>query len=132
MSLATLGAVLKFALDMETRAKDFYEKNANIESFKSILSQYEKRIKRLKKIRRENTTEMILEPIVNFNSESYNFTLLIEEETDENTTEEVGKIIEETLEKFYSKSVSKVSFLSEVSHKFKEIALEHKNNFLSM
>ncbi len=128
MNLATLGAVLKFALKLETEARDFYENNANFTSFKSLLIQYEKRIKKLKRIRRENTTEMILEPIENFVSEPYEITILIED----NKTENTGKIIEKTLERFYSDSAEKVSFLSEVTYKFEEIALEHKNNALTM
>lgn len=132
MSLSTLGAVLKFALELETTARDFYEKNVSIYSFKNLLLQYDKRIKKIKKIRRENTTEMILEPIIDFYSESFEFTFLKVEKTDENKIEYIGRMIEETLKKYYEEAAKKISFLNEVSYKFDELALEHKNNSISM
>ncbi len=132
MELGTFGIILKFALDLEGTASSFYEsaaKNAvdsNLVSlFENLLNRGQKRIKTLKRIRRENTTEMILEPITGFSSDSYDLVTAIPEDNDERTIREIAATIEEVLHDFYTVAATKIDFLSEAAYSFEILAEEN-------
>ncbi|TET31687.1 MAG: hypothetical protein E3J70_01720 [Candidatus Heimdallarchaeota archaeon] len=134
MSLRTLGAVLKFTLDIEQLAITFYEtavtktKNQElIEVISSLIKYGNKRIKKVKRIRRENTTEMILEPIKDLESEP--FQLEAQPKTwDDNSIKEHAKLIELKIAEFYTVAASKVSFLGEVAYNFEQLAESHHDS----
>ncbi|NPD88952.1 MAG: hypothetical protein HGN29_09510 [Asgard group archaeon] len=128
MSLVTLGAVLKFAVKIEDQAKEFYENNIDCEDFKNLLPQYEKRIKKLIRVRRENTTEMILEPIKDFSPNLYQIAQQIEENVKSFSLSIIGKKIERTIGDFYSEAAKKIAFLSEVATLFDDISADHYKN----
>jgi len=78
VELGTFGAIMKFALDTEDAVRNFYESAAESATDPGLVSMFGelsnrglKRTKTLMRIRRENTTEMILEPITGLNSDSY-------------------------------------------------------------
>jgi hypothetical protein len=121
MNLTTLGAIIKFAVKLEEIIKDFYVKTDD-EKLKDLIVQYEKRIKKLKRIRRENTTEMILEPIQDFDSEPF------EIELTDDFINIISPDVEKMMFKFYSLAAEKVAFLSEVAHQFENMANDHQRN----
>ncbi|MEE9411275.1 MAG: hypothetical protein V3V41_10140 [Candidatus Heimdallarchaeota archaeon] len=135
MSLGTLGAVIKFILKLETEAVGFYEKAAErIEDIQmkniieTIIRQSKKNIKKLQRVRRENTTEMILEPIKDLTSNQYDqITITPKDWTDEEIIEYAQKI-EENIRVFFKNASEKVDFLGEVAYSFEQLALRHEEN----
>jgi hypothetical protein len=74
MDLATFGAIMTFALELEKRAAVFYEEAARgslQEPFSDLAMMAHKRAKRIERTRREGITEMILEPIIGMNGKDY-------------------------------------------------------------
>jgi hypothetical protein len=69
MELNKFGVILKFALDMEERAAEFYEAAENAAPSldrESASREARKNVARLQRIRRELVNEMLLEPITGF------------------------------------------------------------------
>ncbi len=139
MSLETLGATIKFALNQETILLEFfqsiqqYKKNENLKEVIDKLAQLStKNLKRLKRIRRENTTEMILEPIKGLEKSRFIF---VEEDLKEIGELEVVNSLKNYLTKiilFYSDSAEKISFIGEVSHVFEQFKEKYQelNNLI--
>ncbi len=127
MSLETLGATIKFALNQEKVLLEFfqsiqqYKKNENLKEVIDKLAQLStKNLKRLKRIRRENTTEMILEPIKGLEKSRFIFVV---EDLKEIGELEVVNSLKNYLTKiilFYSDSAEKISFIGEVSYVFEQ------------
>ncbi len=120
MNLGTAGAILSYALELETKSNEFYESvlNDNLDSnkkeaFLAIRRQHQKIIKTLNRMRKENVTEMILEPIHGFESDDY--ILEISDSLNAASVIATSKQIEDTISKFLSKSAMKVTFLPELS-----------------
>ena len=139
MSLETLGATIKFALNQETILLKFfqsiqqYKKNENLKEVIDKLAQLStKNLKRLKRIRRENTTEMILEPIKGLEKSRFIF---VEEDLKEIGELEVVNSLKNYLTKiilFYSDSAEKISFIGEVSYVFEQFKEKYQelNNLI--
>ncbi|MHA1551781.1 MAG: hypothetical protein ACTSUP_02110 [Candidatus Heimdallarchaeaceae archaeon] len=139
MSLETLGATIKFALNQETILLEFfqsiqqYKKNENLKEVIDKLAQLStKNLKRLKRIRRENTTEMILEPIKGLEKSRFIF---VEEDLKEIGELEVVNSLKNYLTKiilFYSDSAEKISFIGEVSYVFEQFKEKYQelNNLI--
>jgi len=135
LSLGTLGAVIKFSIKLETEAVGFYEKAAertedvqmkNI--IEAIIKQSKKNIKKLQRVRRENTTEMILEPIKDLTSDQYNqIKMTLEVWTKDKIFENAQKI-EENIKCFFKDASGKVGFLVEVEYIFEQLATIHEEN----
>lgn len=78
MELSNFGLVLTFAAEMEAADHEFYlsaSKNPAMDKFRSTLEEVaavlKKNEKNLLRARRENVTEMILEPIQDFNAAAF-------------------------------------------------------------
>lgn len=74
MDLATFGAIMSYALDLETRTVAFYEAAArgDLEKpFSDMLKHARKRATRVERMRREMVNEMILEPIAGMDGDDY-------------------------------------------------------------
>jgi hypothetical protein len=65
--LNTFGAVMTFAIELETRLRDFYQKAGSVER----AADSEKRRITLERVRRENVTEIKLEPITDLFDADY-------------------------------------------------------------
>lgn len=134
MELGTFGAIMKFALDVETEVTRFYESAQGLtkdedlaEVFGSLASRGEKRLKTIERIRRENVTEMILEPIVGLDSDAYQPTISVPEDVDDSKLTNIAREIEKKLNAFYNDAATKLEFLSEVAYSF-EILAEANDN----
>ena len=135
MELGTLGSILKYALKLENILITFFKgvlNNSNepktCEILQDLILKHEKILKRLKRVRHENTTEMILEPIKDFNSNDY----LLEERDQQVYSEEnivqTMKDIETVIRDFYFIAAEKVNFITEVSSFLEKLAEKHQEN----
>lgn len=132
MSLGTFGVVLKFAIDLEATAAAFYEtaititQNQEIKSLFEMLVIYgQQRIQTLMRVRRENTTEMILEPISGLEGEKYRPYTECPPECPDDQLLKLAIAMEQKIHDFYSAAVDKVGFLSEVADIFEKLAEDH-------
>ena len=129
MELGTFGAIMKFALETENDVTSFYEsvkglvKSEELASLFSNLSiRGQKRGKTIERIRRENVTEMILEPITGLDSDAFTPVTTIPESSNDETLQGMAVEIENCLNAFYTQTAVKVDFLSEVAYAFELLA----------
>ena len=80
--LGTFGAVVGFALDLERRAAEFYQSliegdgaGSASEILQALARAHKKRQQLMEQMRRENVTEMILEPIHGLEREEWEIAL---------------------------------------------------------
>ena len=90
--------------------------------FASLASRGQKRIKTVERIRRENVTEMILEPITGLDSDSYKPVTSIPDSPDDKSLQGIALEIEKSLHSFYVEAGAKIDFLSEVAYSFEILA----------
>jgi rubrerythrin len=127
MDLATFGAILSHALDLEGRAAAFYEQGAQgeLEEFFSDLAKgSEKRARRAERTRREGVAEMILEPITGMNSEAYEVDLEAPDDPGERL--EKALALETASERFYRDASEKMP-VREVARTFQRMAKENQS-----
>ncbi|MCK4567084.1 MAG: hypothetical protein KAU48_07225 [Candidatus Thorarchaeota archaeon] len=129
MELGTFGAIIKFALDIETKIGNFYQSASDIVKddelvtiFTNLVVRGQKRMKTLERVRRENVTEMILEPIMGFDSDSYSIVTEIPESANDDTLRTLATNIETTLQEFYTTAAIKIDFLIEAAYAFELLA----------
>jgi len=129
VELTTFGAVVKFALDIEAEVSSFYESAIGVTTdphlrnlFEALLNRGQKRIKTLLRIRRENVTEMILEPIAGLDSDAYKLVTAIPEGADDGVVREIATALETRAHEFYIHAAAKIDFLSEAAYSFELLA----------
>jgi hypothetical protein len=139
MELGTFGAVLKFAMDLERMTGAFYASAREItegsplaSEFDALLARGEQRLKTLERVRRENTTEMILEPIAGLESDGYNPDIRIPDASDERRTLALAIELEKMLHRFYSDAALKVEFLIEAAYSLEALADENERSVESL
>ncbi|MFX0053326.1 MAG: hypothetical protein ACFFAX_05065 [Promethearchaeota archaeon] len=131
MDLGTTGAILTFALELEKDIGAFYRRtlpgvsNAHLKQvFGEIHRTQKKRERLLSRLRRENVTEMILEPIHGFESDAFEMAISSEVPHDDSFLKSTAIKVEETLQSFFAAASEKTTFLPEVSDEFKRISEE--------
>ena len=129
LDLGTFGAIMKFALEIESKVSDFYKEaceraknDALAGLLKDLVTRGQKRIKTLERVRRENVTEMILEPIEGLDSDSFGIETVVSQDIDEATIKTMAYIIETTLQEFYTSAARKIDFLPEAEYAFELLA----------
>jgi hypothetical protein len=132
VELGTFGAILKFALDTEGEVGLFYKSASGslidqnlVAMFHELASRGEKRIKTLERVRRENITEMILEPILGFDSDAFSVSTRIPASASDAALKQMAVDIESKLQKLYKTAAIKIDFLSEAAYVFE--LLSEKN-----
>lgn len=132
LELGTFGAVMKFAMELESIAAEFYKSasskttDAGLGSLlEKLSSRSTKRSKILERVRRENVTEMILEPIAGLDSDSYD---LETENPDSKSLLEICIRVEEKRFKFFVEGSTKIGFLIEAADTFERLADENQDN----
>jgi hypothetical protein len=135
MELGTTGAILSFALERESMIGAFYNKYSSqvgSAGLKDVLSSIQraqkKREKLLTRFRRENVTEMILEPIHDFERDPFELKLTEEGDLDDSALQKIAIEIEESSQAFFLKASEKTAFLPEVSEEFKNLSDKAANN----
>ncbi|NHI83981.1 MAG: hypothetical protein EAX81_06745 [Candidatus Thorarchaeota archaeon] len=133
MELRTFGAILKFAMELEQLTISFYETAREIvvntllpSQFEALVQRGRQRLKTLEQVRRENTTEMILEPIVGLDSDSYLLNISIPSNSDEKYILRIAIGLERKMHEFYSEAAAKVEFLVEAAYSLEALADENE------
>jgi len=129
VELGTFGSIIKFALDIETEIGNFYQTASDLTKdvelgsiFADLVVRGQKRTKTLERVRRENVTEMILEPILEFDSDSYGIVTEISEGMNDDNLRVLSTNIESTLLEFYTAAATKIDFLIEAAYAFELLA----------
>ena len=132
MPLINFGGILSFAEELEKQDEAFYAAvtaNEAIAAHKDLFDQFlkdaRKNIKNAQRARRENVTEMILEPIRDF------FRAPFCEEIDPAEAKTAAEIIdaarclEKRAESYYTEAAIKIKALPEVARVLKTIGKKH-------
>ena len=126
MELGTFGAILRFAMDLEQQAADFYEGAAGgglEETFRELARGARKRLGRLERARREMVAEMILESITGLDGDAYRADLAPAASEAELLRQ--GQALEETSARFYRDAADKMP-IREVVRLFQRLARENE------
>lgn len=119
--LGTFGAVIRFAIDLESRAVAFYQaladggQTAAPDALQALVRAHKKRQQQLEQMRRENVTEMILEPIHGLERDRWDIAL------GASLAEAVG--LERHIAGFSLAAAAKVS-IPQVARQFRRLAEE--------
>lgn len=141
MALTTFGAIMGFAAEMTEEAARTYETllqkakhPALREAFQSLMSEAKKNQSLMEQTRRENVTEMILEPIDGFDREAYRLLLNLSNAMEDRELLRTALLLEEREKKFFLDASSKVP-LPEVARFFRKMGQrkdKHLNHLLSI
>ena len=129
MPLENFGSILNFAEELESQDQAFYSSvttNPACSEYKNLFDQFaadaKKNIKHVQRTRRENVTEMILEPIKNFTREPFYEAC---EGADSMTAADALKTarrLEQRAERYYLEAAGKIKALPEVARALKTLA----------
>lgn len=128
MPLQNFGSILNFAEELESQDQRFYEAAAgnpacaaHRELFVQLTAEAAKSVKTVQRIRRENVTEMILEPIRDFARAS--FCEACEGAGVQGAAEVLAtaRRLENRAERYYAEAAEKIKALTEVSRALKTL-----------
>jgi len=132
MPLENFGSILNFAEELELQDEAFYTTAANnpaCAEYKTLFEQFaadaKKNIKTIQRTRRENVTEMILEPIKDFIRAPFCEAC---EGTAAREASEVlnsAKTLEERVQRYCTEAALKIKALPEVSRALKALGKKH-------
>ena len=126
MELGTFGAILRFAMELEQQAVDFYEGAAEgglEETFRELARGSRKRLGRLERARREMVAEMILESITGLDGDAYGVDL--DPKAGEAGLLRQAKTLEESSARFYRDAAGKMP-IREVVRLFQRLVRENE------
>ena len=132
MPLENFGSILNFAEELENQDEAFYSAAASnpvCTEYKDLFEQFaadaSKNIKTIQRTRRENVTEMILEPIKDFVRAP--FCEQCEGAATMNASEalEAAGTLEERAERYYTEAAVKIKALPEVARALKTVGKKH-------
>jgi hypothetical protein len=98
MSLNTFGAILAFAIELETRLRDYYQAAGNA----GRAADADKRRQNFERVRRENVTEIKLEPIEGLHEDDYALAL-------SDTSDAGQQAVERIAAQFYADVAPKIN-----------------------
>ncbi len=134
MVLSTFGAIMGFAAEIVGQTKETYEgfigkagNPALKETFRALAEEEKKNGSLMEKTRRENVTEMILEPITGLQREDYEMDLKGLEQKNDGDLLKIALILEERAKKFFQDAAAKVP-LPEVARIFRKINQKKEQN----
>ena len=132
MPLTNFGSILKFAEDLETQDQAFYSAAADNPAcapHKDLLQQFaadsKKNQKLIQRIRRENVTEMILEPVQGLTRSEFILDVVPASDLDAPTALEQARRLETRAEQYYLKAAEKIKSQAEVARGLKQLAKKH-------
>lgn len=133
MPLNNFGSILNFAEQLEQGDYDFYStliQNSECIRDKKIYENFstdaKKNVKTVQRTRRENVTEMILEPIVDFTRASYIIEYGKAETMIAAEALETASKLEERAERYYTEAAEKIKALPEVARILKLLAKKRR------
>ena len=134
MPLTTFGAIMGFAAEMAGKTSEIYNilaqkaRNPTLKGVLQVWSAEEKKNHALMvQARRENVTEMILEPVAGLYQEDYEVELKVLDQMEDTDLLKGALILEERGKKFFREVSSKVP-LPEVARIFRKIAQKKEEN----
>jgi len=134
MTLSTFGAIMGFAAELVKQAEDHYRalalraKDSTLKEVLEALSSEEVRNHALMmRARRENVTEMILEPVTGLHREDYEMDLKAPDHREDAEIIRAALILEERGKKFFQDASAKVP-LPEVARIFRKVAQKKEEN----
>ena len=138
MALGTFGAIMGFASEMVRNALEIYQiavekakDPALKETLQALLKEEEKNYSLMEQTRRENVTEMILEPITGLRQEDYEMDVKLSDHTKDVDLLKVALALEEKEKKFFIDSSAKIP-LPEVARIFRRIAQRKEKNLTQL
>lgn len=133
IQLGTFGVIMKFAINLESDALEFYKTcRENIDNkeidelFTQIINDADKRLKILERVRRENVTEMILEPIKDLDSDPFQIEPFLLHDPSDSKICEIAVRNERRRLDFFEVAAEKIEFLIEASTAFERLADENR------
>jgi len=132
MPLTSFGAILNFAENVEKEDMAFYltaatqADTAIHPKFASLAREGKKHIAQIQRTRRENVTEMILEPIQDFERSSYQMHIGDPAEMDAETLMTTAISLEARAIRYYEEAARKMRALPEVARALKTLAKKRK------
>jgi hypothetical protein len=134
MSLTTFGAIMGFAAEITGQSGEIYKtlaqkaKGLTLREVLQVLSaEGGKNHSLMEKTRRENVTEMILEPITGLHQEEYGVDLKVVDPMEDADLLRAALILEEREKKFFNDVSSKVP-LPEVARVFRKMVQKKQEN----
>ena len=134
MTLSTFGAIMGFAAELVKQAEDHYRalalraKDSTLKEVLEALSSEEVRNHALMmRARRENVTEMILEPVSGLHREDYEMDPKVPDHREDAEIIRAALILEESGKKFFQDASAKVP-LPEVARIFRKVAQKKEEN----
>ena len=134
MTLSTFGAIMGFAAELVKQAEDHYRalaSNAKDSTLKEVLEVFSaEEVKThvlMMRVRRENVTEMILEPVSGLHREDYEMDLKVPDLREDAEIIRTALILEEMGKKFFQDASAKVP-LPEVARIFRKVAQKKEEN----
>ena len=128
MPLENFGSILGFAELLESEDSDFYQKaGKNSESeaqkalFEALAADANKHVKLIERTRRENITEMILEPIRDFTRAPFSEDFRQAEGMSASELVATARRMEARAQRYYSEAAEKIKAQPEVSRALKRI-----------
>ena len=135
MDLRNFGSILKFAVELEAADQTFYKAVATNPAcvehkalFEELALQARNNEQVMLRTRRENVTEMILEPIYGFSSEPFLTDREGAGKLNPGQVVELARELEDKAEGFYTQAAQKIQALREVSRALARTATRRAAN----
>lgn len=132
MELQNFGSILSFAAELEVHDEAFYQEAVQNpacplckERFETLAKEHKQNAQRILRIRRENVTKMILEPIKDFPDTPYRIECPGANRMDLKAILETARKLEIRSEKFYEEAAEKIKSLPEVTGELRRIGKKH-------
>jgi rubrerythrin len=132
MPLINFGSVLNFAEELERKASEFYQAgaaNPACGSYRACFEQFvvesRKNIQVVQRTRRENVTEMILEPIRDFVRAPFCTECGDAPGMNPEQTLGMARRLEERAQEYYQQAAEKIKALPEVARTLKTLGKKH-------
>jgi len=133
MPLENFGSVLNFAEEVESQDQEFYETvtaNPACGQYRDIFEQFaadaKKNVKTVQRTRRENVTEMILEPIKDLTRKPFCEECRGADSVSTAEALETAHRLESRAERYYSEAAAKMKALPEVARALKILGKKRK------
>ena len=133
MPLENFGSILNFAEELEKQDQEFYSAVADNpacaehkEMFEQFANDAEKNKKAVQRARRENVTEMILEPIRGFTRAPFCEECQMADNMGVDEALATSNRLVDRAERYYTEAAAKIKAQPEVSRALKTICKKHK------
>ena len=132
MPLENFGSILNFAEELELQDEEFYTAaagNPACADHKALFEQFAadagKNVKNIQRTRRENVTEMILEPIKDFVRAPFCEECEGAAMMSASEVLEAARTLEDRAERYYTEAAAKIKALPEVARALKTVGKKH-------